>query len=142
MKLIPLTKGQFAIIDDADFELISAHKWHAQEGRKTFYADRKIIRSGKKTSESMHRKIMGDNCIGVFVDHIDGNGLNNTRGNLRTCSVSESNRNRRIQVNNSSGAKGVRAKRGKWVASIVVNMRQKSIMVNLRAFSLLTHSAL
>lgn len=81
--LVPLSKGKFAVVDAADFEWLSRFKWSAQRSRRTFgdvwYARRRA-RGGRKMY--MHRLIM-DAPDGVHVDHKDGDGLNNTRSNLR-----------------------------------------------------------
>lgn len=80
MKKIPLTKGKFATVDDRDFFYLSKVKWCSDRGyavrRESGQAHRLIY---------MHREIMNfPKKEGV--DHIDGNGLNNQRSNLRICS--------------------------------------------------------
>ena len=90
---IPLTKGLFALVDDADLHLVSGHKWHAYRRRKdsTTYAARSITPlNGIRTKVFMHRVILENT---VCVDHRDGNGLNNTRDNLRTATHAENSRN-------------------------------------------------
>lgn len=79
MKQIPLTQGKFAQVDDEDFDFLNQWKWHAQKCRNDkFYAartERKIL---------MHRVIM-KTPEGLDVDHIDNNGLNCQKSNLRNC---------------------------------------------------------
>lgn len=81
MKTIKLTQGKAALVDDADFERVKAHKWHALKSRRGFYAVRGLRKSdGKKTLQYLHRFLLP----GVAeIDHRDGNGLNNQRENLR-----------------------------------------------------------
>lgn len=69
----------------------------------------------------MHRAIL-DPPRGVLVDHVDGNGLNNCRANLRTCTYAENSRNRRPAVGHSSRYLGVTFARsvGRWQAGITV----------------------
>lgn len=88
MKWIPLTKGQTALIDDADYEAVSRHKWYAKRGRNTFYAA-----SGHGSNRLlMHTLILGK---GVTIDHRDGDGLDNRRHNLRSANHSQNQWNRR-----------------------------------------------
>ena len=103
MKLIPLTQGQFAIVDDEDFERLSQLKWYAAKKRQTFYAQREH----SNTCLKMHRFILGVCDRAVLVDHKNGNGLDNRRENLRLCSNAENTRNRLGTPNTSSKYKGV-----------------------------------
>lgn len=121
---IPLTKGQVALIDDADFDLVSKHKWHAKTSRNTYYAQTSTrLPDGRKGKLKMHRLLLGLTDRSVHVDHIDGNGLNNQRSNLRTCTGSENMRNRGAASHNKSGFKGVtwHKKGGHWRATIRLN---------------------
>lgn len=105
MKLIKLTLGKTAIVDDADFEQLSQRNWRVtfgQKKRKKFYA---ISGSYKKTV-LMHRLLM-DCPPGMMVDHIKGNGLDNQRSNLRVCSVMQNNANRKLFTTGASGFRGV-----------------------------------
>lgn len=120
MKKIPLTQGEFAMVDDEDFEEINSHKWCVLRRSHTTYAMRGItIGVGKRKTILMHREILGAKN-GELCDHKDGDGLNNTRENLRICTCLENSRNSRKQKNNTSGYKGVSwSKKGKyWVAFI------------------------
>jgi hypothetical protein len=127
MKEIPLTKGCVALVDDEDYEELSKYKWYAWGGivSRTAYAQRNIKRMDGNTTIFMHRSIV---IVphGMVIDHIDGNGLNNQRSNLRICTRSENMRNQQLHRNNTSGFKGVGwdAKRGFWKASIKIEGRQ------------------
>lgn len=90
MKEIPLSKGFFAQVDDADFEIIGGRKWYCDKG---VYAAFKTKVKGKTLIHYMHRILM-DAKVGQQVDHKDGNGLNNQRDNLRLCTNQENQRNR------------------------------------------------
>lgn len=106
-KQIALTQGQFAIVDDGDFEFLAQWKWYAHKRPCTFYAERTQIIEGKKQKIWMHRLIM-QTPPGMFVDHIDGNGLNNTRSNLRNVTHQQNMANRSLWRNGTTtGVRGV-----------------------------------
>lgn len=116
---IPLTQGKVAIVDDADFDLVSGWKWFAVVGKKSFYAVRTVnISKRSKLRVAMHRFLAGAHD-GDVVDHIDGNGLDNRRSNLRVCSARDNARNIRARAG-SSRFKGVSFHRGvgKWQAYV------------------------
>lgn len=96
-KEIELTQGYKAIVDDEDYELVSAYKWRVHKScrRKevTYYAAAHGPRDNYKREEfKMHRLIMNA-PKGSVVDHINRNGLDNRRCNLRICTAKENSRN-------------------------------------------------
>lgn len=120
-KQIPLTRGLFAIVDDADFERVNQFKWHACKSRNTksiFYAQRHTPRPFRKLI-ILHIFLM-NSPKGTDVDHIDGNGLNCRRENMRLATKAQNQWNRGKNSTNTSGYKGV-SFQGKWRASIKVN---------------------
>jgi hypothetical protein len=129
MKEIPIGEGFVALVDDADYELVSAHKWCMHTiGYACTY-----IGTPKQEGFLLHRFLVGlgkgdKRCV----DHINGNKLDNRRENLRICSHAENMRNRKINKNNTSGFKGVRRNhRGeKWCARIKVD----GVMVGLGSY--------
>jgi hypothetical protein len=121
---IPLTQGKFAIVDAEDYPTVSGKRWFPI-GSHTSYAVANIITDdGKHTTVRMHRLIM-DAKPGQSVDHINGNGLDNRRCNLRFASQHQNNANQRKHKNNTSGFKGVSLdkKLNKWRAMITINRR-------------------
>jgi hypothetical protein len=107
MKEIQLTQGKVAIVDDEMFEFLNQWKWFASNKNGKFYVVRNItVSKNKQNSIFMHRFIMKPEK-GFVIDHLDGNGLNNQKNNLRICTNSENLRNRKKNVNNKSGYKGV-----------------------------------
>lgn len=108
MKLIPLTQGKFAQVDDDDFAFLTQWKWFAHFDGNNFYAGRQENQKELK----MHRVIMNCND-GELVDHIDINGLNNQKLNLRKCTFAENLRNKKKYKNNQSNFKGVKTIRKK-----------------------------
>ena len=100
MKTIPLTRGYKAIVDDEDFKHLSQFKWHAVASPAPFvYAATGIPR------KYMHRVILNP-PIGFVTDHINGNGLDNRRANLRICTRGQNLCNQRPRKNRA-GFKGV-----------------------------------
>ena len=84
-KLIPLTKGKSAIVDDEDYEWLIQWKWQAYKIRHMWYAVRFPKKpNGKGTTISMHREILGKKAARI-TDHLNRNGLDNRRENLKPC---------------------------------------------------------
>ena len=99
---------QTVFYDAADAHKVEPYTWHLGPGHNTFYAKRNIPRNGGKrlSPVTMHRDLLGT-PKGMLTDHINGNGLDNRRSNLRICSMSENMANRSKTVQNSTGYKGV-----------------------------------
>lgn len=125
MKKIPLTQGKFAIVDDADFEWLNQWKWCYDRG----YASRGIwSKETKKVKrQSMHRLIMGN--LDSFIDHINGDALDNRRVNLRPVTASQNAINRKTRSDNNTGQKGVRFRHqyNLWQARICKNGKRVSL---------------
>lgn len=102
MKEIKLTQGKVALVDDEDYEYLSQFKWFAHKDYSTFYAGRSTGRHGKQIW--MHREILGT-PDGLIVDHIDHNGLNNQKYNLRNCTHGDNIKNK--VTHNTIGYLGV-----------------------------------
>lgn len=116
---IELTRGYVATIDPSDVKLVEGYNWTAMVEKNTAYAYRAERRGGKRFIVRMHR-MLTEAPSGMDVDHIDGDGLNNRRCNLRVCTESENSRNQRIRSDNTSGYKGVSwlKSRKKWISQI------------------------
>lgn len=139
MKLIKLNKGKFAQVDDEDYEYLNQFKWHYSEGRggSTGYAKRGVNLGNKKTETiSMHRIILGlKKHDGKIPDHIDGDGLNNQKVNLRIATIRQNGMNRKSW--GASKYLGVFLIRRKpkngiifkpvWVAQIKLENKRKSL---------------
>src|SRR4028119_2171584 len=108
MKEIQLTQGYKAMVDDEDYERLSEVKWFTHKSGNTFYACGCFKEDGVRKSISMHRYLFAYISRGMVVDHIDGNGLNNQKENLRVCSRSENCRNRKRKDNKYIGVWRVR----------------------------------
>lgn len=119
----PKYPNMFALVDDADYEFLNQWKWWAYKKGYTFYALRSQSNPTKKIR--MHRQILGLTDPAIRSDHINRNGLDNQRSNLRSCTQGENMRNTGMSKNNKSGYKGVCwCKTGrKWKAEISVNSK-------------------
>lgn len=102
MKYVELTQGKVALVDDEDYEYLSQWKWCATKSRHCYYAERR--EKGKHIK--MHRILMGVES-GVLVDHINGEGLDNQKHNLRPATQSQNAFNRMHGRVGKSGVRGV-----------------------------------
>jgi hypothetical protein len=155
MKTIILTNNKVALIDDDDYERLSKYKWGARQrirrgkisgwdarrhewvaglnpktGKKHTY-----VRNGKRyfingyyKNIYMHRFLLNAPS-NMEVDHIDGNGLNNQKSNLRLCTPSQNRMNTRTRTSSNTGITGVTwdNQTQKWRATITM----KGKMINL-----------
>ncbi|MFC1604670.1 AP2 domain-containing protein [Planctomycetota bacterium] len=125
---IPLTKGQYAIVDPDDYYRLSEYKWFSSGGcYNRFYAvSRKPDRNGKRTKVfCMHREV-ANTPDHLVCDHINGRTLDNRKANLRSATRSQNNWNsRKTSKAGYSKYKGItyRKRSKKWAAMICVNGR-------------------
>lgn len=120
---IPLSQGKFALVDAGDFERANKKIWTAVKGNTTYYA---IFREQpSRRTIALHRWILDLGDEGALVDHINFNGLDCRRMNLRICSKTENNRySRKWRTATSSKFKGVSfssRNRLKWSAQLWTN---------------------
>jgi AraC-like DNA-binding protein len=110
MRTVPLggkkAAGRVALVDDEDFELVASRSWHAVEACRCVYAQTNVLLpDGRRGTTKMHNLIMGT----TGVDHVNHDGLDNQRTNLRPATQAENGRNVRKSASSSSQYKGVRA---------------------------------
>lgn len=111
------------LIDKEDLEKVSTYKWHVEKSRKTInYAQTSL--PGKTLR--LHRLIMQSD---LQIDHINHNGLDNRKCNLRTCTNAENNRNKKTNFNPKSGYTGIRynEKCNSYYVRIMVNKKKISL---------------
>ncbi|MGE4043360.1 MAG: AP2 domain-containing protein [Acetobacteraceae bacterium] len=127
MQLIPLSKGYEAMVDDEDFDHLSRFKWTAMVGTNTVYAYRKAGAQSPapRANIRMHR-VLFDVPPGYVVDHIDGNGLNNRKSNLRLADLSANNANKVGCTGYASRYKGVFLDRKDSVWCATIGYRKKT----------------
>lgn len=125
MKEITLTQGKVAIVDDEDFERINAFKWYAHHNAGYWRAVREVRNDGWRGGLCMQHLVLMP-LKGYVVDHIDGNALNNTRGNLRYATVAQNRYNSSALRNSTSRFKGVNwcSARGRW--EVFIKSQNKS----------------
>lgn len=127
VRRVPLSRGLVAIVDESDYEhAMQAGPWHAVQSHRTFYARRNIAKpDGRRGAVALHTLLTG----WPTVDHINGDGLDNRRTNLRPATNDQNRYNQRKHSNNTSGYKGVtwHERSGRWRARIGVAGRKLSL---------------
>lgn len=129
MREIKLTQGKVALVDDEDFEVLNKYKWHAYKSGNLYYAGRGVYENGKVYSVKMHRQILGLTNPKIHCDHKNGNGLDNSRNNLRQCTHAQNQRNVSARACNRSGFKGVswHSRDERWEVRIRIAGEKKHI---------------
>lgn len=111
MKTIKLNSNQYpglsVLVDDSDYRWLCQYKWHPLKNKYTWYAvTHAKTTNGKDTKIYMHRLICGL-PLGQDVDHINSDGLDNRRENLRAATRSQNNANQRRQKRSTRRFRGV-----------------------------------
>ena len=124
-KEILLTQDKVALVDASDYDLVSKHKWCMKRDGRNIYAVTNVRSvDGKRTTLLMHRLLISAKP-GWEIDHINGNGLDNRRCNLRFATNSQNAANGDPWRSSSSGYRGVYRGRRKdrWKAEIRIEKR-------------------
>lgn len=128
MAKLYLTNGTAVLVDDEDLERLLPYKWaeHRTTDHLTSYARAEV--NGKKDRRLMHRMIL-DAPRGSDIDHINGDGLDNRKVNLRLATRSQNMHNQRNRRNNTSGFKGVTldSRNGRWRGRVMLERRSVSL---------------
>lgn len=139
MKKIPLTQGKYALVDDADYECLKQFNWRIRITGRQVYAIRDLPKhKGKRRTMPIQRFLLNAHPP-LYIDHINSDGLDNRRSNLRICTKQQNNMNQRPQVGKSSVYKGVtwRTRDKIWAAQIHINKKT----IHLGHFKLETDAA-
>ena len=125
MKKIQLTNGGLCIVDDEDYPLLDRHTWHKEKNGNVWYAYALI---GKNTKIAMHRVILGAKLARV-IDHINHDGMDNRKENLRFVTISHNTANaRKYKQKTTSKYKGVwKGYDGKFYANINCDCKRYSL---------------
>ena len=126
MRKIKLTQGKYAIVDNEDYEKLVKHKWYYCNYGKTGYA-RRADKVTRKTVRMHHEVLPFEK--GLMVDHINMNGIDNRKSNLRLVTKSQNMMNSGVRANSTSGYKGVcwAKNYNKWVVHIWKDYKQMFI---------------
>lgn len=127
MKEIKLTQGKVALVDDEDFEQLNQFKWSACKNGNTFYATNNFHNTLYNFIYSLHRLILLSPDFpapGKTVDHIDGNGLNNQKSNLRIVTHRQNMQNLHIKTTSKYPGVSWHNASKKWQAAIMIEGKQ------------------
>lgn len=116
--------GEFAIVDSEDVEYLSKFRWHKAKFKHTNYVRGTV--EGKQIL--LHRLIMKE-PVGMDVDHINHNGMDNRKENLRIVTRSQNAQNSRVGVNNTSGVKNVHYIKSRNRYRVVIGVDNKNIQI-------------
>lgn len=122
VKVIPLSQGNTALVDDDEFEQLNRVKWSTLNTRNTDYAERGV--GGKILL--MHHVIMGTRP-GMEIDHINGNGLDNRKENLRFVTHRQNMQNQHREKTSVFPGVFFDRRRGSWTSQIKINGKLKHI---------------
>jgi len=112
------------LFDDEDYHLISNYKWNINFVRGKFYVISSKRKKGIVNQYKIHRVILGITDSNVKIDHINNNGLDNRKSNLRIATIAENSRNVGLTKRNTTGYKGVylykenNKNKGKYTATL------------------------
>lgn len=127
-KLIPLSQGKYAVVDDEDYDFLMElpNSSRNSKWRRTNFGYARL--NINDTYLLMHRLVMNAPPY-KDVDHINRNKLDNRKSNLRVCSAQDNRRNSGLSRLNTSGTKGVHyvVSRNKWQARIGINYKRISL---------------
>ncbi|WP_104719980.1 HNH endonuclease [Pseudomonas syringae group genomosp. 3] len=123
--------GRTALVDQEDLHHLAGSRWAVRSSGSTGYMYRYLYDQGKYVGIEMLHRLITACPEGKVVDHINGDGMDNRRANLRICSQAENLRNRKIHSNNKCGIKGVSYDPSSsirpWRAKINVDRRRISL---------------
>jgi hypothetical protein len=117
-----LSNGGVVEIDDADYLLVKDLHWYRLTAHGCLYAAANLTVGGKSRVVLMHRLLLGLTDRTRLVDHVDGNGLDNRRTNIRECSHAENMRNTKVRSHSGTGIRNVRFDKRRNLFHVVVTM--------------------
>lgn len=123
----------YAIVSPEDYETVNKYRWNRRvQTNKTTKSEKKYVKSKiNGVYTSLHKFILGSK-ENMIIDHINSDGLDNRRENLRFLTFSDNNQNRIKKQNSSSNYIGVSKQKGKFVAKYA-NIRLGNFKIELDA---------
>jgi hypothetical protein len=128
-RVFTLPTGHAALVDSTDWPVVNQYSWAASTGEWGVYVIANTVKpDGRRTMIKLHRLLL-DAPRNLLVDHVNHDGLDNRRANLRLCNTSQNGGNSRMSRNNTSGYKGVgwHKQKGKWRAYIGVDRKLRHL---------------
>lgn len=126
MKKIKLTQGEYALVDDEDFEYLNQWKWFLKSSGYVIRTQRFGERKYNKSKKIYMHRLINNTPEDLQTDHLDRNKLNNQKMNLRSVTNQQNCINKGLQKNNTSGYKGIcwLTQNNKWRVRIKVNGKE------------------
>lgn len=112
MKEFKLTCGEIVLLDDEDYERLDKKGWYLSPGKRENGDNRKTRYATHDDYGTMHRWILGITDPKILVDHIDHNGLNNQKSNLRLVTSSINKKNQAVIKSNKFNFNGISLEKG------------------------------
>ena len=126
MKQIPLTRGQFAIVDDEDYDYLNQFKWHVfRNANGDFYAKRNIRTETGRRNQYMARLLMNE-PVGKLVDHENHDTLDNRKCNLRVCNAKQNQQNGK-KPKGKCRYKGIKRNYRGWQAYVTLDKKRVAL---------------
>jgi len=123
MKTVIMHDGSNAVVDDADYERLQGMKWHSRKSGHTLYAFHNKRFKKDTVAVSMHRFLLGSPLCGE-IDHINGNGLDNRRCNLRVVTHKQNMHNKHHGTSKHVGVSWL-SKRKRWYSAIKIHGKNR-----------------
>jgi anaerobic ribonucleoside-triphosphate reductase activating protein len=97
------SNNEETVFDLCDLDLVKQYHWNIVRKKEKKYVFTRI----EQKTHQFHRIILGLTDSKIYVDHIDGNGLNNRRSNLRLATNGENQQNTGASSNSRLGMRGI-----------------------------------
>jgi hypothetical protein len=123
---IELTQGKVALVDDEDYEVLSKYNWRVRNAPKTCYARSNLQKNNVQIDILMHRVIL-QAPNGLETDHIDGNGLNNQKYNLRIVTRRGNAQNRHVPKTSKFPGVAWYKPKNRWESHMQINGKNRHI---------------